>query len=70
MMPLTFAQEGKDATIRRIVGRPEVKRHLESLGFIAGSPVSVIAQRDGNVIVRIREARVAVCRELAQKIMI
>ena len=70
MMPLMFAQEGEEAIIQRIGGKPEVKKHLENLGFVAGGSVTVSAKVGGNVIVNVKEARVAISQEMAQKIMI
>ena len=69
-MPLTFADIGQEYIIRRIGGRPEVKKHLENLGFVVGSGVCVINTIGGNVIVKVKEARVAISQEMAQKIMI
>lgn len=69
-MPLTFADIGAEYVVKRIGGKPEVKKHLENLGFVAGSGVSVINTIGGNVIVKVRETRVAVSQEMAQKIMI
>ena len=70
MMPLTLADAGQEYVIKKIGGKPEVKKHLENLGFVAGSGVSVINTIGGNVIVRVKETRVAISREMAQKIMI
>ncbi|MDE6521045.1 MAG: ferrous iron transport protein A [Ruminococcus sp.] len=70
MMPLTLANSNEDYTIMRIGGNPEVKRHLENLGFISGERISVINIVDGNLIVNVKETRVAISREMAQKIMI
>ena len=70
MMPLTFAGIGEENIIRRVGGKPEVKRHLENLGFVAGSDVTVINTIGGNLIVKVKEARVALSQELTQKIMI
>jgi len=56
--------------IRRVGGSPEVKKHLENLGFVVGGSVQVITALDGNVIVRVKEARVAINDEMARKIMI
>lgn len=69
-MPLTFAQAGEDYLIRKIGGKPEIKKHLENLGFVVGTGVSVINIIGGNVIVKVKESRVAISREMAQKIMI
>lgn len=70
MMPLTLAKVGEENMIKRVGGNPEVKKHLENLGFVAGGSVTVITEIAGNIIVRVKEARVAVSREMAQKIMV
>ena len=70
MMPLSYAAPGEESVIRRIVGRAEVKKHLENLGFVVGGSVKVIAAQSGNVIVKVKEARVAIDDEMARKIMI
>ena len=70
MMPLVLAGIGETGVIKRLGGSPEVKKHLENLGFVVGSEVSVINTIGGNVIVKVKEARVAISREMAQKIMI
>ena len=70
MMPLTLAQVGEENIIKKIGGRQEVKAHLENLGFVVGGAVRVINTIGGNVIVNVKESRVAISREMAQKIMI
>ena len=70
MMPITFADAGEEYIIQRVTGRPEVKKHLEDMGFTAGSPVTVINTVNGNVIIKVKECRVAISQELAQKIMV
>ena len=70
MMPLSFATVGEDNIIKRIGGKPEVKKHLENLGFVVGGNVKVIATLGGNVIVNVKETRGAISEEMAQKIMI
>ena len=70
MMPLTLMSPGEDAIIQRIGGKPEVRQHLEHLGFVVGGNVSVINTIGGNLIVNVKEARVAISREMAQKIMV
>ena len=70
MMPLTLAAIGERNTIRKVGGSPEVKKHLENLGFVVGSDVTIINTLGGNVIVSVKEARVAISREMAQKIRI
>ena len=70
MMPLTMAKEGEEAEIRRVGGKEEVRLHLENMGFVPGARVKVISTIGGNVIVNIKESRVAISREMANKIMI
>ena len=70
MMPLILANVGEEYIIKKIGGKPEVKKHLENLGFVAGGSVTVINTIGGNLIVNVKEARVAISREMAQKIMI
>lgn len=70
MMPLSFATVGEQNIIKKVGGKPEVKKHLENLGFVAGGDVTVINTIGGNVIVKVKDARVAISSEMAQKIMI
>ena len=70
MMPLTLAAVGEENTIKRVGGKPEVRKHLENLGFVAGSSVTVVSALGGNVIVHVKDARIAISQEMAQKIMI
>ncbi len=70
MMPLTLAAVGEDNTIKKIGGSPEVRQHLENLGFVVGGNVKVINALSGNVIVNVKETRVAISEEMARKIMI
>ena len=70
MMPLSLAQVGEENIIKRIGGSPEVKRHLENLGFVVGGDVTVVNTLGGNVIVNVKEARVAISKEMAVKIMV
>ena len=70
MMPLTLAEVGEVNIIRKIGRRPEVRTHLENLGFVAGGAVTVINTIGGNVIVNVKESRIAISKEMAQKIMI
>lgn len=69
-MPLTLASPGEENIIRKIGGNPEVKKHLEDMGFTVGSSVSVVSRMAGSVIVNVKDSRVAVSREMAQKIMV
>ena len=59
MMPLTLANAGEENTILKVGGSAEVKKHLEDLGFVAGGTVSIVSSLGGNVIVKVKEARVA-----------
>ena len=70
MMPLTLADVGEENIIKKIGGKQEVKTHLENLGFVAGGAVTVINTIGGNVIVNVKEVRVAVSEEMARKIMV
>ena len=70
MMPLVLANIGEPRIVRRIGGSPETKRHLEDLGFTVGGEVSIVSSLGGNVIVKVKESRVAVSDELARKIMV
>lgn len=70
MMPLTLANIGEELTIKKVGGKPEVKQHLEDLGFVAGGGVTVVNTLGGNVIVNVKESRIAISREMAQKIMV
>mgnify|MGYP000515937225 FL=1 len=70
MMPLILANVGEENVIKKIGGSPEVKQHLENLGFVGGGSVIIVNTMGGNLIVNVKETRVAVSREMAQKIMI
>ena len=70
MMPLTLAEVGEENLIRKIGGKQEVRAHLENLGFVVGAAVTVINAVGGNVIVNIKDSRIAVGREMAQKIIV
>ena len=69
MMPLALANVGEENVIHRVGGTPEVKKHLEDLGFVAGSTVTVISALGGNVIVNVKQTRIAISEEMARKIM-
>ena len=70
MMPLNLADIGEKQIIRKIGGSPDVKKHLEDLGFNVGGEISIISTLGENLIVKIKESRVAVSDELARKIMV
>ncbi|MDD5939254.1 MAG: FeoA family protein [Lachnospiraceae bacterium] len=70
-MPLSFAKAGEKVLIARIGGNEEVKKHLEDIGFVVGAQVQVIsAGGDGNIIVNLKDSRLAITEEMAKKIMI
>ena len=70
MFPLAMADVGETYIIKKIGDRPEVKKHLENLGFVAGGDVTVISALGNNVIVKVKESRVAISEEMARKIMV
>ncbi len=70
MMPLIYANIGEENIIRKVGGSPEVKKHLEDLGFVSGGGVTVVSSIGGNLIVSVKESRVAISREMAGKIMV
>ena len=70
MMPLALANIGEENLIHKVGGSPEMKKHLEDLGFTAGGTVTVVASLGGNIIVKNKESRVAISEEMARKIMI
>lgn len=70
MLPLSFAEVGEENIIKRIGGNPETRLHLENLGFVPGGSVVIVSEMNGNLIVNVKGARVAVSKELAGKIMI
>lgn len=70
MMPITLANVGEDMMIKKIGGNPETRRFLENLGFVVGGDVKIVSETGGNVIVSVKESRVAVSKEMAHKIMV
>ena len=70
MMPLTMAKTGEPVTIRKITGKDEVRLHLAELGFVVGSEVTVVNEIAGNLIVQVKESRLALDRTMANRIMI
>ena len=70
MMPLALANIGEENLIHKVGGSPEMKKHLEDLGFTAGDTVTVVSSLAGNVIVKVKESRVDISEEMARKIMI
>lgn len=69
-MPLSMASIGEHFLIKKINGKEEVRRFLENLGFVAGTEISLISEISGNVIVQVKDSRVAISNEMAQKIII
>ena len=70
MMPLTLTNDGEEAIISHIGGSPDVKRHLEDLGFVPGENVRIISRIGGNVIVVVKDTRLAIDQAMAAKIMV
>ena len=70
MMPLNLASPGEENIVQRVGGSPEIRQHLKELGFVPGSTVMIINTLGGNVIVKVKESRVAISGEMARKIMI
>lgn len=69
-MPLTMVKTGEPNVIKKVGGKEETKKFLESLGFVAGSMVTVVSEISGNIIVNIKESRVAINKEMANKILV
>ena len=69
-MPLTLAAVGEEIIIKRIGGNADVRAHLQNLGFVSGAAVTVVSSMGGNLIVNVKNARIAVSREMAQKIFV
>ena len=70
MMPLNFAEIGVPYSIKKVGGKPEVRQHLEEMGFVTGADVNVISSVNGCVIVKVKETRIAINEQMASKIMI
>lgn len=70
MMPLTMAKSGETVTIRKISGRDEVRQHLAELGFVVDSDVTVVSEIAGNLIVQVRDSRIALDKTMANRIMV
>ena len=68
MMPLSLANPGEKSVIKKVGGSPEVKQHLENLGFVVGGNATVVSSIGGNLIVNVKESRVAISKEMAAKI--
>lgn len=70
MMPLSMMNAGEENVIKKVGGKEEVKKFLESLGFVVGGRVSVISKISGNMIVNVKDSRVAIDKDMASKIMV
>ena len=70
MMPLTFADVGEQNVIKRITGKPETKKHLEDMGFVVGSVITLVSKFGENVIVNVKDTRIAISAEMATKIYV
>lgn len=70
MMPLSMVKEGKPNIIKKVGGKEETRKFLENLGFVTGGTVTVISQTGGNMIVNVKDSRVAIGKDMANKIMV
>ena len=70
MMPLTMARAGETVTIRKITGRDEVRQHLAELGFVVDTSVTVVSELAGNLILQVKDSRIALDKSMANRIMI
>ena len=69
-MPLTMINEGEQTVIKKVGGKEETRRFLENLGFVVGGTVTVVSQMGGNMIVNVKDSRVAIGKDMANKIMV
>ena len=69
-MPLTFAKEGEPASIKKVGGKEDVRQFLENLGFVTGADVTVISTVGGNLIVNIKDSRIAIGKDMASRIIV
>ncbi len=69
-MPLSMIRAGEPGTVKKVGGREETRRFLENLGFVAGSDVTVISEINGNIIVNVKDSRVAIGKDMANKILV
>lgn len=70
MLPLTMASQGEPVTIKKIGGKQETKKFLETLGFVIGGTITVVSEINGNMIVNVKDSRVAIGKDMANKIMV
>ena len=70
MLPLTMASQGEPVTIKKIGGKQETKKFLETLGFVVGGTITVVSEINGNMIVNVKDSRVAIDKDMASKILV
>ena len=70
MMPLTMAKSGERVTVRKITGKDEIRQHLAELGFVVDSDITVVSEIAGNLIVQVKDTRIALDKSMANRIMI
>lgn len=70
MMPLTMVKVGESSIIKKVGGKEETRKFLENLGFVTGSPITIVSEIRGNMIVNVKNSRVAINKEMANKIMV
>ena len=70
MMPLTMAKSGERVTVRKITGKDEIRQHLAELGFVVDSDITVVSEIAGNLIVQVKDSRIALDKSMANRIMI
>ncbi|MBP1924932.1 ferrous iron transport protein A [Sedimentibacter acidaminivorans] len=69
-MPLTMAKVGESMTIKKILGKDDTKKHLESLGFVLGENVTIVSDNGGNIIIVVKDTRVALDKKIANRILV
>lgn len=69
-MPLSMVKEGEPSTIKKVGGKEETRKFLENLGFVTGSTVTVVSQIGGNMIVNVKDSRIAIGKDMANKIIV
>ncbi len=70
MLPLAFANPGEKCRVKKVGGKDEVRRHLANLGFVENEDIEVVSRNGGNLIVSIKDSRIAISREMAQRIVV
>ena len=70
MMPLTMVKPGETNTIKKVGGKEETRKFLENLGFVTGGEVTVVSEIEGNLIVNVKDSRVAIGKDMANRIMV